>query len=442
MNKRMPVIAAMAAIPLILTACSSGGGSTNESASGSSSASEEGSDAEGGSGGTIELWTSWTEGATTAEASLEMIAAFEEETGFTVNQTNFTYDMLREKIIASAAGGNLPDVIWGLPEYVGEFNKLGILADLTDAWDSWEDKDLVSDSVKGAMTIDGKVIGFPYETTTRAYLVHDDLMAEAGAEVPETWDDVLALGTSVQDATGSSAFGVAGTGVRAPQELLVYLAQQGLSIAEEQDGGGFLNTWLDDDADLAKAAATFDFYADLMSSGAASSSSPTYGWEETDENFATQLTATYVTGNWMSERESTNPDTMGDVSIHPIPYPADGVPATYLESKPMMVMATSEVLDGATQLAQAFAGTEWQQAAFADRSALSTVSTDSKWSQDFHALIDTGVTYPPVVLGSITQAMIDSLAMVLQEGKSGEEAATWLAGEINASLEESGDAAS
>lgn len=428
MKKPNPALAAFLAIPLVLVACS-----------GNSDDSSDASGSEGSEGGTIELWTAWTEGNTTAEASEQMLAQFEEETGYTVNQTNFTYDMLHEKIIASAAGGNLPDVIWGLPEYVGEFNKLGILADLSDAWDEWEDKDLVSDSVKSAMSIDGMVIGFPYETTTRAYLVHDDLMAESATEVPITWEDVLSVGSTVEDASGSSFFGVAGTGVRAPQELLVYLAQNGVTLAEEQDGGGFRNTWQEDSEQLAGATATFQFYVDMMESGAVNPNSPTYGWEETDENFATALTATYVTGNWMGEREETNADTMGDVSVHPIPYPADGVPATYLESKPMMVMATSDVLDGAAQLSRAFASAEWQEAAFPNRSALSTVSTDSKWSEDFHALIDTGVTYPPIVLGSITQSMIDSLAMVLQEGTDPEEAAIWLSDEINASLEDSGD---
>lgn len=422
----MTAVAVLATASLGLTACS-GGGQSGESGS--------------ADGKTIELWTAWTEGADTATALTEKIADWEKETGYTVNQTNFTYDMLHQKLIASAAGGNLPDAVWGLPEYIGEFNKLGILADLTDAWNSWEDADKVSDSVKEALTIDGKVVGFPYEAPLRAYLVHDDLMAKAGVDVPTTWNDVLAVGSKMEDATGSSFYGLTGTGVREPQELLVYLAQEGLSIADEQDGGGFRNTWQDDPADLAKATEAFQFYQDLISSGVASPNSPTYGWEDTDENFATGLTATFVSGNWLSERESSNPDTMGDISIHPIPYPADGKPATYVEPKPLMVMATSKVLDGATQLAEAFASEDWQKAGFADRSALSDVTTDSKWSTDFHALMDTAVTYPPVTLSEITQNMIDAVAMALQEGKTPEECATWLSDAINTSLGNSGELA-
>jgi len=421
MKKFLRVVAGLAAASLLVAGCSSSTGAAKQTK-------------------TLELWTAWTEGTSTANASTTMIKKFEQNTGYTVHQTNFTYDMLHEKLIASAAGKNLPDVVWGLPEYVGEFARMGILADLTSAWSSWSDASKVSDSVKQAMSFDGKVVGFPYEATVRAYLVHDNLLSKAGVTAPTTWDGVVAMGSKVQDATGVSAYGVAGTGVRSPQELMVYLAQEGLAVADKT-GNGYKNTWKDDPAKLKKAAEVFQFYVDALKSGAVSSNSPTYGWEQTDENFATGLTATYVSGNWLAGRETTNKDTMSDISVHPIPYPSDGHPATYLESKPMFVMATSKNLDGATKLSKAWASTEWQKAAFSDQSALKDVSTDSKWSKDFHALMDTGVTFPPVTLSGVTQSMIDALARVLQQHETPEATAGWLSDQINASLEKSGDLA-
>lgn len=76
---------------------------------------------------------------------------------------------------------------------------------------------------------------------------------------------------------------------------------------------------------------------------------------------------------------------------------------------------------------------------FPDRSPRSDVSTDSKWSKDFQALADTGVTFPPVTLGGITQAMQDAIAKVLQEGETPEAAAEWLSDAVNASLSDSGE---
>ena len=388
---------------------------------------------------TIELWTSWTEGQDTANAGLEQIKKFEEETGYTVNQTNLTYDMLHDKIVASAAGGNLPDLVYGLPEYVGEFQQMGILTDLTESWEAWDEKGNISDAVKAAVSYGDTVVGYPYEATVRAYLVHDSIMAAAGVSVPATWEDVLAIGTSVKDATNVDAYGVAAAGVRSPQELLVYLAQSGATIAEQQSDGLYKNTWAEDPEQMQGAVDTFQFYLDMFDAGVVNKNSASYGWEETDENFASALTATYVTGNWLGERGEDYADTMSDVSIHPIPAPAGGKPATYLETKPLFVLNGGKNPEGAIELAQAIAGEEWQKAAYADKSALENVSTDSIWSTDFAALMSTGITFPPVTLSGISQNMTDSLGKLLQDGQSPQEVAQWLGEEVNKSLADSGE---
>ena len=175
-------------------------------------------------GKTIELWTCWTEGADTEKASQEMIQKWEEETG--------------------------------------EFYNMGIVADLTDKFNEWEDKDALSDSVVNAMTIDNKVIGIPYEMTVRAYLVHDDDLKTAGIETPATWEDLLAQ-SDYYDNNGKYLTEVACTGVRASQELLVYLAQYGLEIASAQDDGKYKNTWNENKDELEKATKVFQFYQDF-----------------------------------------------------------------------------------------------------------------------------------------------------------------------------------
>lgn len=417
-----------------LTAC--GGGSNASDATG---AAEAGGSSEVASGGkTVEFWTCWTEGADTEIAGTQKIKEWEEATGNKVNQTNFTYDMLHEKILTAAAGGNVPDVIWGLPEYIGEFYNMGIVEDLTDRFNAWEDKAELPESVVDAMTIDNKIIGVPYEMTVRAYLVHDDDFKTAGAEAPATWQDLLKM-TDFKETTGKYPTELACTGVRSPQELVVFLAQYDLEIATAQADGKFKNTWKDNPEELAKATKVFQFYQDLMDSSIIDPTSKNWGWEETDENMATGIVGSYVTGNWMQEREASNPDTMGDVSIHPIPYPEDGKPATYMECKPLFIMADSQNKDAAFDLATAMCSKEWQEAGFPDRSPRSDVSTDTKWSKDFQTLADTGITFPPVTLAGINQAMIDSIAKVLQEGETPETAATWLSDAVNASLSDSGE---
>lgn len=367
-----------------------------------------------------------------------MIQQWEQKTGNKVNQTNFTYDMLHQKILTMAAGGNTLHLIWGLPEYIGEFYKMGILEDLTSRFNSWSDKSALSAAVVKSMTIDNKVVGIPYEMTIRAYLTHANDLKTAGVTAPKTWDDLLAL-KGYKAKTGKYPTEVACTGVRAPQEMMVYFAQYGLEVATEQKNGKYKNTWNDNKDQLAKAAKVFQFYKDLFADGVVNPSSKNWGWEQTDENFATGLVSTYVTGNWLEEREKSNASTMKDVAVNPIPYPKDGKPATYMECKPLFVMAGSKNKDAAFDLATAFCSKEWQEKAFADRSPRSDVSTNSKWSKDFAKLASTGVTFPPVTMAGVDQAMIDSLAKVLQSGMAPDKAASWLSNAINASLKDSGE---
>ena len=63
---------------------------------------------------------------------------------------------------------------------------------------------------------------------------------------------------------------------------------------------------------------------------------------------------------------------------------------------------------------------------YSSASPRSDVTVPGKWTEDFQALSDNGVAFPPVTLGSISQAMIDSIAKVLQEGMTPQAAAEWL----------------
>ncbi len=429
MKKKMIAVLLTMAMAGSLAAC--GGNSGGDSEKGSETKEAEGERV-------VELWTCWTDGADTAKAGEEQIKKFEEETGVKVNQTNFTYDMLHEKILTAAAGGNVPDLIWGLPEYIGEFYNMGILEDLTDRFNEWEDKDALSEAVVNSMTIDNKIVGIPYEMTVRAYLTHDNDLEAAGIEAPETWEDLME-NKDYYEKNGKYLTELACTGVRSAQELLVYLAQYDLEIASAQDDGKYKNTWKDNKDELEKATKVFQMYKDLVDNKIIDENCKNWGWEETDENFATGITSSYVSGNWLAEREASNPDTMADVAVSAIPYPSDGHPATYMECKPLFILADSKNKDDAFDLATAMCSKEWQEAGFPDRSPRSDVSTDSKWSKDFQALSDTGITFPPVTLGGITQAMQDAIAKVLQDGETPQAAAEWLCDAVNASLSDSGE---
>lgn len=105
----------------------------------------------------------------------------------------------------------------------------------------------------------------------------------------------------------------------------------------------------------------------------------------------------------------------------------------------MFIFNSSKNQDEAFDLATFVASKEFQEAAFKDRSPRSDVSTDSKWCKDFKAMANDGIIFPPVTLGGVTKAMIDSVAKVLHDGMSPTDAASWLSDQINASLKDTNE---
>lgn len=391
-----------------------------------------------GEGQTIEIWTQWSAGSDKETYSLEMIKKFEEETGYKVNCTNFTYDMLHEKILTAAAGGNVPDCAWGLPEYIGEFYNMGILWDLTEAFNTWEEKDAFSESVINAMTMNGKIVAIPNEMSVRGYLVHGADFETAGIAPPTTWEDLLAL-TDFYGEKGKYPFEITAIGSRSPQELLVYLAQCNVEIASLQEDGLYKNTWNENPEQLASAAKVFRFYKDLFDKGIVNPSAKNWSWEETDDNLCTDLVSSHVSGNWLRNKEGQYSDTMADLEVYAVPYPEGSKPYTYMECKPMFIFKDSKNKEGALNLMKAIAGKEWQESVWSYGSPRSDVYLESMWSKGFSEIDAEGISFPPVTLAGVTQAMTDSIAKVLQEGKTPEEAAAWLSDAVNASLSDTGE---
>lgn len=422
---------------LSLAACGGSPSGAPKAAGESTVQGEAGDSEKSGEGQTIEMWTQWSTGSDAETLAIEMIKKFEEETGYKVNYTNFTYDMLHEKILTAAAGGNVPDCAWGLPEYIGEFYNMGILEDLTDEFQAWDEKSVFSESVMNAMSMEGKIVAIPNEMSVRALLVHEEAFQSAGVEVPETWEDLLAL-DGYYEAQGKYPFEITGTGVRAAQELLVYLAQQGQEIASLQGDGKFKNTWNENPEQLAAAAKVFQFYKDLVDRGIVNPSAKNWTWEETDENLCTGLAASHVSGNWLRNKVNQSPE-MKDMGVYVIPYPEGGKAYTYMECKPMFIFKGSKNKEGAMELLKAIAGKEWQDKVWSYGSPRSDVYSESVWSKGFADIEAVGIAFPPVTLAGVTQAMNDSIAKVLQEGKTPEEAAAWLCDAINASLSDSGE---
>lgn len=359
-----------------------------------------------------------------------------------IKPESVSWEQLENKVTVSTQGGNPPDVVWALAESITTYQRMGILADRTQQWNSWADKAAIWPQAISSITFDGKIVSaMPHYLGLRAFLYHNDLFTKAGVTAPpKTWDELMTVGKQVQQATGVPAFGFCGQSVRQPQELIVYLWQNDLDIAVPAGNGKFRNTWQDKSDELARATEVFQFYADLVANDVVPKEATSWGYQELDTNLAQAGIASAVDGPWMSSYEQDNPKTMPDIAIAPIPYKR--TPATFLEVNYLVTFKGSKHPEEAWQFLEFVASKQVQSMAnYKDRSVRKDVQpTGSKWVKPFIDLIPQGKTWPQVSLGQITLRMIDAVQRVLLHQSKPQEAAAWLSDQVNAALKEQGEA--
>ena len=391
---------------------------------------------------TLNYWASWAPGSEEERKTKAQIQKFEKEhPNIKINTQVITFDALHDKLVAAISGGAAPDLSWGLSEWFGEFNKMGALQDLTPYVNKWADKDKIYPNVMQAVTFDGKVTALPQYLGIRALLYHEDMLKKAGIQAPpKTFDDLLNMGDKINKANGKAAFGIAGAGVRSPQELLAYLASNDVKIAEKMDDGKFKNTWKDNPDQLTKAAEVFKFYQSLQDKGVIPADAKSWGWEEEDTNFGLGQYAMVVNGPWIEDKAKENPKEMKDVKVAAPPYKEK--PATFLEISPLYLYKSSKHPKETWEFASYILGKEWQSNIRPTNSPRTDVVSDSQWGKGFTDLASTGVTYPEISLGGVTKDMEDALAKALLQKENPKKVAEWLSDAINNDLKKSGELSS
>lgn len=387
---------------------------------------------------TLNFWAAWDPTKSDAIEATRQIKLFEQShPDIHVNIQVIAFDALHDKLITSVVGGDAPDISWGLIEWLGELNRMGALADLTAQMQAWPDRSELYPNALAALTIGGKLRAVPNYIGLRALLVHANMLKQAGiASPPRTWQELLADAPKIKAATGKPAFGISGTGVRSPQELIMFLAQNGVQIAVPTADGKYRNDWADNPAEMKRATAVFAFYQNLLASGAIDPAAAGWGYEEEDSEFAQGRYAMVVDGTWMSERVAENPKEMADLEVVPPPY--NTTPATFFEVNPFYVFKGPHEA-AAWQLAQFMMTKSYQTAVYDDRSPRMDVTADGIWGKNFTNLTPIGIVFPPVPLGSITQSMEDSIGRVLLRHEKPEKVAAWLGRSINKALRQSGE---
>lgn len=184
-------LAPLAALSLV-AGCASGetAETTEDTSSGDTGTTEEVSLA----GTTVTIQGAFVD--TDAENFAASVAAFEEETGITIEyQGSGDFVTL---ISTQAAAGSAPDIaFFPTPGLIADFVDLGYLSPLPQ-----EVADVASENYIQSWldlgTFDGNLYGLAYKASVKSLVWYPPkAFAEAGYEVPGTWDELMALSDQI-----------------------------------------------------------------------------------------------------------------------------------------------------------------------------------------------------------------------------------------------------
>ncbi len=391
---------------------------------------------------TLHFWVAWDPTLPDAKIAQDQIKQYEaSHPGVTIDVQDMSFGAMHDKLVTALAGGQPPDVSWGLAEWLGELNRMGALADLTQPASTWPDRAALYPNALAGLTIDGHLMALPHYLGIRALLYHGDLLKQAGIAAPPTrWDELIADSEKIHAKTGKYGFGVSDDTVRAPQELFTLMAQNNVAVAEPRGEGRYRNDWDTDQAQLGRMTEVLALYKTMLDKGAIAPNATSWGWEEEDNNFALGQYAMVMDGSWMHLHVAQYPDSMKDVAISPPPALARA--ATYFEINPLYVYKASPHPKEAFAFASFLDSKGYQSVARPEDSPRMDVTGKDIWGTEFSKLAAIGHAFPPIALGQVARDMQEAIGRVLLKKEDPATVATWLGRAINKALRQSGELAS
>ena len=173
------MIAVALGAALTLTACGGSAEEPEESVAPEATTEETEAPADAG---TLTVWVDETRQAAVADAA----AAFEEETGTTVELVLKNFEDIRADFVAQVPTGEGPDITVGAHDWLGELTSNGVVAPMELGDKAAEFEPVAVE----AFTYDGQVYGLPYAIENIA-IIRNTALADS---TPATWDEMIAKG--------------------------------------------------------------------------------------------------------------------------------------------------------------------------------------------------------------------------------------------------------
>lgn len=199
----------------------------------------------------------------------------------------------RESLISTTIVGDGPDIVRVHHKYSVEFGELGGLYALENFPDFPQVKERVLDNVWELVEYDGQHYGLPVTMLPFVLAVNTDIMARLGLEVPQTWDEMLALGPKF-----------AGTGIdpfTMPGGVNLDTAYRFLPLLYKAGGRVFNEDWSAAAFNGPAGLAALEFLVEMKVKGYLPAGSAAYRFDENAAHWSTGKAALSIEGPWWQD---------------------------------------------------------------------------------------------------------------------------------------------
>nr|WP_253839806.1 sugar ABC transporter substrate-binding protein [Promicromonospora thailandica] len=405
---RRSVAAATGAVLLAATTAACGGGSGGDSGEGD---------------GALSVWIMQGTNPDADDFFDEVAAAFEEETGATLDVEFVEWGDAHDRFVTSIAGGTTPDVAETGTTWTPEFADAGALAPLDEHVSGAGVTDDLVEGLVEAGTYDEQLYGMPWYAGVRSLVYNTEMFEQAGVEPPTTWDELEEAAAALKEEFPDKI----AVAVPGDAEFTVYPWVWGAGGEVATLEG---DTWTSH-LDSPEAQEGIGFWTGLATEGGYSSEGATT-WRETDvlDAFAAGDVGMAVMGSWTPGAiVEANADMEGKFAAVPIPGQDGGIAPSVLGGSHLSMFETAEDKDLAWTFIEMMTTGEFAQK-WAEQSGYfpgqvslldeTLASTDPLVAPFAEQFVDGGASVPAAPTYGAVQAKLTTSTM-MQSILSGEQ---------------------
>lgn len=324
------ILVSMTAVSVMLASGCSVSGNRGEAASEASSQEDVNvatvEKDTGGNGGEIievEIWEYFED--LEHEYFTEMMNQWGEENGYRFKIVQYPYSDLNKQYTLGMVSGELPDLTMINNCDTASYVEMGMLQDITASVDAWGEAGNFYEAALNTTTIDGKYYGLPYNSNCLVLYYDEDMLKEAGIEVPKTWEDLTEAALAL---TKDTTYGFAMSLVNNDEGTFQYFPFLYSSGADMYKMGS------------PEAISSVQLLKDMMDAG--SMSSEVINWSQADvcQQFIQGNAAMMINGPWQIPLLK---ESVPDKKWNCAPIPMDQVLASALGGEGFSVVKGADL---------------------------------------------------------------------------------------------------